>query len=53
LQVQPVSRRAGLVYALVTTLFWGVWGAFAGKIVGIVLAFVAAALLAIEPEEAT
>jgi len=25
-----VSRRAGLVYALVTTLFWGVWGAFAG-----------------------
>lgn len=26
----PVSRRAGLVYALVTTLFWGVWGAFAG-----------------------
>jgi drug/metabolite transporter (DMT)-like permease len=30
-QVLPVSRRAGLVYALVTTLFWGVWGAFAGK----------------------
>lgn len=29
-QVLPVSRRAGLVYALVTTLFWGVWGAFAG-----------------------
>ena len=26
----PVSRRAGLLYALVTTLFWGVWGAFAG-----------------------
>jgi len=25
-----VNRRAGLVYALVTTLFWGVWGAFAG-----------------------
>jgi drug/metabolite transporter (DMT)-like permease len=25
-----VSRRAGLIYALVTTLFWGVWGAFAG-----------------------
>jgi len=23
-------RHAGLVYALVTTLFWGVWGAFAG-----------------------
>ena len=29
-QVLPVSRRAGLFYALVTTLFWGVWGAFAG-----------------------
>ncbi|HEV2272095.1 MAG TPA: EamA family transporter [Steroidobacteraceae bacterium] len=29
-QVMPVSRRAGLLYALVTTLFWGVWGAFAG-----------------------
>lgn len=29
-QALPVSRRAGLVYALVTTLFWGVWGAFAG-----------------------
>jgi uncharacterized membrane protein len=25
-----VNRRAGLVYALVTTFFWGVWGAFAG-----------------------
>ena len=25
-----MSRRTGLVYALVTTLFWGVWGAFAG-----------------------
>jgi drug/metabolite transporter (DMT)-like permease len=25
-----VNRRVGLVYALVTTLFWGVWGAFAG-----------------------
>jgi uncharacterized membrane protein len=25
-----VTRRAGLAYALVTTLFWGVWGAFAG-----------------------
>ena len=25
-----MNRRAGLVYALVTTLFWGVWGAFAG-----------------------
>lgn len=29
-QAVPVSRRAGLAYALVTTLFWGVWGAFAG-----------------------
>jgi drug/metabolite transporter (DMT)-like permease len=29
-QVLPVSRRAGLLYALITTLFWGVWGAFAG-----------------------
>ncbi|MGB6489136.1 MAG: DMT family transporter [Steroidobacteraceae bacterium] len=25
-----MNRRAGLIYALVTTLFWGVWGAFAG-----------------------
>lgn len=25
-----MNRRAGLVYALTTTLFWGVWGAFAG-----------------------
>ena len=25
-----MNRRAGLFYALVTTLFWGVWGAFAG-----------------------
>ena len=25
-----MSRRAGLVYALVTTVLWGVWGAFAG-----------------------
>ena len=25
-----MNRHAGLVYALVTTLFWGVWGAFAG-----------------------
>ncbi len=25
-----MNRRAGLAYALVTTLFWGVWGAFAG-----------------------
>ncbi|HEX4268123.1 MAG TPA: EamA family transporter [Steroidobacteraceae bacterium] len=25
-----MSRRAGLFYALITTLFWGVWGAFAG-----------------------
>ena len=29
-QVLPVSRRTGLLYALITTLFWGVWGAFAG-----------------------
>lgn len=28
--VLPVTRRAGLIYALITTLFWGVWGAFAG-----------------------
>jgi drug/metabolite transporter (DMT)-like permease len=26
-----VSRHAGLVFALVTTGFWGVWGAFAGR----------------------
>jgi drug/metabolite transporter (DMT)-like permease len=25
-----VSRRAGVVYALITMAFWGVWGAFAG-----------------------
>jgi drug/metabolite transporter (DMT)-like permease len=25
-----VNRRAGLIYALITTVFWGVWGAFAG-----------------------
>ena len=25
-----MNRRAGLIYALITTLFWGVWGAFAG-----------------------
>lgn len=25
-----VSRHAGLVFALITTAFWGVWGAFAG-----------------------
>jgi drug/metabolite transporter (DMT)-like permease len=25
-----MNRRIGLVYALVTTFFWGVWGAFAG-----------------------
>jgi uncharacterized membrane protein len=25
-----VSRHAGLTYALITTAFWGVWGAFAG-----------------------
>jgi drug/metabolite transporter (DMT)-like permease len=28
--VARVTRRAGLVYALITTAFWGVWGAFAG-----------------------
>jgi drug/metabolite transporter (DMT)-like permease len=26
-----VNRRAGLIFALVTTAFWGVWGAFAGR----------------------
>src|SRR5215472_10832683 len=26
-----VKRHAGLVFALVTTAFWGVWGAFAGR----------------------
>jgi drug/metabolite transporter (DMT)-like permease len=26
-----MSRRAGLWFALVTTAFWGVWGAFAGR----------------------
>ena len=26
-----MNRRAGLLYALVTTAFWGVWGAFAGR----------------------
>ncbi len=25
-----MTRRAGLIFALVTTAFWGVWGAFAG-----------------------
>jgi drug/metabolite transporter (DMT)-like permease len=25
-----VKARAGLIYALITTVFWGVWGAFAG-----------------------
>lgn len=25
-----MNRRAGLIYALITTAFWGVWGAFAG-----------------------
>ncbi|MGH8287616.1 MAG: EamA family transporter [Steroidobacteraceae bacterium] len=28
--VLQVNRRTGLVYALITTLFWGVWGAYAG-----------------------
>ena len=26
-----MNRRAGLSFALVTTVFWGVWGAFAGR----------------------
>jgi drug/metabolite transporter (DMT)-like permease len=26
-----VSRHAGLVYALLTTVLWGIWGAFAGR----------------------
>ncbi len=26
-----MSRHAGLIFALVTTAFWGVWGAFAGR----------------------
>ena len=26
-----MNRRSGLVFALVTTAFWGVWGAFAGR----------------------
>jgi uncharacterized membrane protein len=26
-----LSRHAGLIFALVTTAFWGVWGAFAGR----------------------
>jgi uncharacterized membrane protein len=25
-----MTRRAGLIFALITTAFWGVWGAFAG-----------------------
>jgi drug/metabolite transporter (DMT)-like permease len=29
--VARVSRHAGLAFALVTTAFWGVWGAFAGR----------------------
>lgn len=28
--VSGMTRRAGLIFALVTTAFWGVWGAFAG-----------------------
>jgi uncharacterized membrane protein len=27
----PAIRRTGLIFALVTTVFWGVWGAFAGR----------------------
>jgi drug/metabolite transporter (DMT)-like permease len=26
-----LNRRAGLIFAFVTTAFWGVWGAFAGR----------------------
>jgi drug/metabolite transporter (DMT)-like permease len=26
-----LNRHAGLIFALVTTAFWGVWGAFAGR----------------------
>ncbi|MBS0373856.1 MAG: DMT family transporter [Proteobacteria bacterium] len=26
-----MTRRAGLFFALITTAFWGVWGAFAGR----------------------
>jgi uncharacterized membrane protein len=26
-----MTRRAGLLFALVTTAFWGVWGAYAGR----------------------
>lgn len=26
-----MNRRAGLIFAFVTTAFWGVWGAFAGR----------------------
>ena len=26
-----MKRHAGLIFALVTTVFWGVWGAFAGR----------------------
>jgi drug/metabolite transporter (DMT)-like permease len=26
-----VGRRAGLIFALITTALWGVWGAFAGR----------------------
>jgi drug/metabolite transporter (DMT)-like permease len=26
-----LTRRAGLIFALITTAFWGVWGAFAGR----------------------
>jgi drug/metabolite transporter (DMT)-like permease len=26
-----MTRRNGLIFALITTVFWGVWGAFAGR----------------------
>jgi len=30
-EAQARSRHTGLIFALVTTAFWGVWGAFAGR----------------------
>ena len=29
-RVSTCARHAGLVFALITTAFWGVWGAFTG-----------------------
>ena len=31
LPTEGTGQHIGLVYALVTTGFWGVWGAFAGR----------------------